>query len=361
MSISEKKRSQYTRHEFKEFGGDFSATSYQIPKLQKSEVLIKVNFCGVCHSDVHIHEGYYELGGGKKLSLLERGIKPPVTLGHEVVGTVVDVGNEEESNLIGKQFLVYPWIGCGECVDCFNDKENLCITPASIGIFKPGGYAENLIIPSSRYLIDIEGLDAAHASMLACSGLTTYSAINKIMPVSKEDSVVVVGCGGLGQLAIRILSSMGIENIKAVDISGDKRELAVLSGANETFDPADSEAIDKILFSSDNRCAAVLDFVGNDQTVALGLNVLKKGGEIVIVGLHGGELKYPIPVIITKAISIIGSYTGSLGELNELVTFAKQNYFFNIPVEMRNLAEAERSIYDLAQGNVKGRIILENN
>ena len=91
------------------------------------------------------------------------------------------------------------------------------------------------------------------------------------------------------------------------------------------------------------------------------MNVLKKGGELVIVGLHGGELKYPIPVIITKAISITGSYTGSLGELNELVTFAKKVDFFNIPVEMRNLDEAERSIFDLAQGNVKGRIILENN
>ena len=224
MSISKNNHALYTRHEFKEFGGEFSATTYQIPKLKKGEVLIKVNFCGVCHSDVHIHEGYYGLGGEKKLSLLERGIKPPVTLGHEVVGTVVDVGNEEDSNLIDKQFL-YPWIGCGKCVDCLNDKENLCVTPASIGIFKPGGYAENLIIPSSRYLIDIEGLDAAHASMLACSGLTTYSAINKIMPVSNGDSVVVIGCGGLGQLAIRILSSMGVENIKAVDISEDNKSV----------------------------------------------------------------------------------------------------------------------------------------
>ena len=360
MNISGKTSTQYTRHEFKEFGGKFSASSYEIPNLHQDEVLLKMNFCGVCHSDVHVHEGYYELGGGKKLSLLERGIKLPVTLGHEVVGTVVDVGNKEESNLIGKQFLIYPWIGCGKCIDCLNDNENLCLSPASIGIFKPGGYAENIIIPNSRYLIDIKGLDAAHASMLACSGLTTYSAINKVMPVNDDDSIVVLGCGGLGQLAIRILSSMSIKNIIAVDISKDKRDLAVSSGAKEVFDPSDKKTVDNILSATGNRCAAVLDFVGNEQTVSLGLNILKKGGELVIVGLHGGELRYPIPVIITKAISIIGSYTGSLGELNELVDFAKKNNFFNIPIEVRKLKEAEHAVHDLANGNVQGRIILEN-
>ena len=352
--------SNYVRYEFKEFGGNIFACECAMPDLSGSEILIKTDYCGVCHSDVHIHEGFYGLGDGKKLTLADRGIKLPVTLGHEVIGTVADVSNSENSSMIGKQYLVYPWVGCGQCHECLNDQENLCSKPASLGVFKPGGYSQYMVVPHQRHLVDVTGLDPARASMLACSGLTVYSAIKKVLPIAQPDSVVVIGCGGLGQLAIRMLAAMGIKNIYAVDISEEKRQIAKEAGAKAEFNPLDEGVFEKIIADSNNRVYAVLDFVGNEQSVGLGLSVLKKGSKLVIVGLHGGQIRYPIPVIITKAISIIGSYTGSLGELKELVEFAHGHNFTDIPVEIRDLNQANSAVNDLELGKVRGRIILQN-
>ena len=352
--------SHYVRYEFKEFGGKIFASEHAFPEVSGSEILVKTDFCGVCHSDVHIHEGFYGLGDGKKLTLEDRGIRLPVTLGHEVIGTVAAVGDSVDQSMVGKQFLVYPWVGCGECHECKTDQENLCTKPASLGVFRPGGYAQYVVVPHRRHLVDVTGLEPARASMLACSGLTVYSAIKKVLPVANVDSVVVIGCGGLGQLAIRMLHAMGIKNVHAVDISAEKREIAKESGATHAYDPTEDGVTQKILNQTENRAYAVLDFVGNEQSVNLGLSVLKKGSKLVIVGLHGGELRYPIPVIITKAISVIGSYTGSLGELKELVKFAHGNNFTDIPLEIRDLDQADSAVNDLEQGKVKGRIILQS-
>ncbi|MBD3656982.1 MULTISPECIES: alcohol dehydrogenase [Marinobacter] len=350
----------YVRYEFSEFGGKFSPVNYDMPIPTGSEVLLKVDFCGVCHSDVHVHEGYYGLGQGRKLDLGERGIKLPVTLGHEVVGTVVSMGEKVEEVSVGQQKLIYPWIGCGECSVCQRGEENLCTKPGSLGVFKPGGYSEYILVPHQRYLESLGSLNPANASLLACSGLTTFSAIKKIQPVHNEEFVVVVGCGGLGQLAIKTLVLSGIENVIAVDVSEEKREIAKSSGAKFAFDPRDEKIAELVAEAGNGNCIAVLDFVGNDQTMEFGLGVLRKGGKFVAVGLHGGEIRYPIPFLITKAISIIGSYTGTLGEMKELVEFANKHDLVNIPVEIRPLEQAESAVEDLSAGRVPGRIILKN-
>lgn len=350
----------YVRYELSEFGGKFRPTNYEIPTPRGQEVLLKVDFCGVCHSDVHVHEGYYGLGQGRKLDLGERGIKLPVTLGHEVVGSVVSVGDEVNNALIGQQKLIYPWIGCGECSVCQRGEENLCTKPGSLGIFKPGGYSEYILVPHHKYLEDLGKLNPANASLLACSGLTTFSAIKKIQPIHSDEFVVVIGCGGLGQLAIKTLVLSGNKNVIAVDVSEEKREIAKTSGARFAFDPRDKKIAEQVTEAGSDNCIAVLDFVGNDETMELGLNVLRKGGKFVAVGLHGGEIRYPIPFLITKAISIIGSYTGTLTEMKELVEFANKHDLANIPVEIRPLKDAYSAVEDLSAGKVPGRIILKN-
>ncbi|KAA1172316.1 alcohol dehydrogenase catalytic domain-containing protein [Marinobacter salinexigens] len=360
MSDTVASNGKYVRYELSEFAGKIKPVDHDIPVPTGTEVLLKVDFCGVCHSDVHVREGYYELGQGKKLDLGGRGIKLPVTLGHEVVGTVESVGPDAEGAAVGQQKLIYPWIGCGECSVCQRGEENLCTKPASLGVFKPGGYSEYVIIPHPRYLADLGNLNPANASLLACSGLTTYSAIKKIQPVHEEEFVVVVGCGGLGQLAVKTLVLSGIKNVIAIDVSEEKRELVKKSGARFAFDPRDEGIVDTILEATNGNCRAVLDFVGNEQTAELGLSVLMKGGRLVAVGLHGGEIRYPIPVLITKAVSIIGSYTGTLNEMKELVAFASQHDLVDIPVEVRPLEKAESAVDDLSAGNVPGRIILQN-
>lgn len=354
------KAGRYVRYEFAEFSGKFLPVSHDIPVPKGTEVLLKVNYCGVCHSDVHVHEGYYNLGQGKKLDLGVRGIKLPVTLGHEVVGTIASVGDELSDASIGEQTLIYPWIGCGECSVCQRGEENLCSKPASLGVFKPGGYSEYILIPHPRYLADLGNLNPANASLLACSGLTTFSAIKKIQPVHEDEYVMVIGCGGLGQLAIKTLALSGVKNIIAVDVSEEKREIVKGSGARFAFDPRDEDVTDAVNEASNGNCAAVLDFVGIEKTLELGLSVLMKGGKFVAVGLHGGEIRYPIPFLITKAISIIGSYTGTLSEMKELVEFANKHDLVNIPVEIRPLEKAESAVEDLSAGKVPGRVILSN-
>ena len=350
----------YIRYEFSEFAGNLEPVKYEMPVPQGNEVLLKVDYCGVCHSDVHVHDGYYGLGNGKKLNLGDRGIRLPVTLGHEVVGTIVAVGEDAIDASVGEQRLIYPWIGCGECSVCQRGEENLCGKPASLGIFKPGGYSEYITVPHPRYLVDLGDLNPANASLLACSGLTTFSAIKKIQPLHQEEYVIVIGCGGLGQLAIRTLRSDGISNIVGVDVSEDKREIARKAGAKVVLDPRSLDATDTLTREADGNCMAVLDFVGNEQTVEFGLEVLKKGGKLVVIGLHGGELRYPIPFLVTKAVTIIGSYTGTLAEMKELVTFANQHDLLDIPVEIRALERAESAVEDLSNGKVSGRIILKN-
>lgn len=349
----------YISYPFSEFNGALEETLVDLPTPTGTEVLIRIDYCGVCHSDVHIHEGYYDLGEGKKLKLEDRGINLPVTLGHEIVGHVVTTG-DDAGQLASGPVLIYPWIGCGECSVCQRGEENLCTKPRALGVHKPGGYAQYVLVPHPRYIVSIGKLEPAHASLLACSGLTTYSAIKKIGTVYDDEAVVVIGCGGLGLLAIRMLSLRGIKNIIALDLAEDKRTLAREVGATQTFDPTAEGAVKTIQAAANGNCVAVLDFVGAGSTVDLGISLPRRGGKIIIVGLHGGEVRYPIPYVITRAISIIGSYTGTLPEQIELIEFAQQNDLFNFPISTRPLSDANNALQELAQGRVQGRLVLDN-
>lgn len=350
--------SSYISYPFTQFQGELEEATSQLPQPTGTQVLLRVNYCGVCHSDVHLHEGYYELGQGKRLSLEERGIKLPVTLGHEIVGQVVSAGDAAGPLPTGP-VLVYPWIGCGQCSVCARGEENLCTQPAALGVHKPGGYSQYVLVPHPRYVMSIGELEPSHASLLACSGLTTYSAIKKIGTVHEDEAVAVIGCGGLGLLAIRILALKGVKNIIALDLAQEKRDLALQVGATHAFDPTTADAAQQIQTATHSRCVAVLDFVGSGPTVELGIALPRRGGKVIIVGLHGGELRYPIPYIITRAISIVGSYTGTLHDQRELVDFAQKNDLFTFPITTRPLQEANDALCDLAQGKVQGRVVLD--
>ncbi|MFN9104053.1 MAG: alcohol dehydrogenase catalytic domain-containing protein [Betaproteobacteria bacterium] len=126
-------------------GQPLEAVDRPVPQPQGTEVLVKVHAAGLCHTDLHLWEGHYDLGGGKKLALADRGIKPPLTLSHEIVGQVAAAGAEAEGMvgaLAGRPVLIHPWIGCGECAACKRGEENICIKPQSLGVARPGGFAE---------------------------------------------------------------------------------------------------------------------------------------------------------------------------------------------------------------------------
>ena len=176
------------------------------------------------------------MGGGKRLKLTDRGVKLPLTMGHENVGEVVAVGPDATGVKIGDRRLVHPWLGCGECAVCRRGDEQLCRTPFSIGVFRAGGYADHLLVPHPRYLFDIGNIPPERAAPLACSGITTYGALKKVGPLLQEEPVVIIGAGGLGLMCLSLHQAMGGKGAIVVDIDPVKREAALKAGAQAAID-----------------------------------------------------------------------------------------------------------------------------
>ena len=324
------------------------------PEPKGAEVLVRVTRAGVCHSDLHIWDGYFDLGGGKRFYVKERGCVPPFTLGHEPFGVVEAVGPRARGVKVGQKRLVYPWIGCGKCAVCKAGQDNHCVSGSRyLGVNRAGAYSTHLLVPDAKYLLDASGIDESFAATLACSALTAYSAAAKLPPLGPRDEVAVLGCGGLGLIAVSVLRARGARNIVGCDIDDAKLAVAAKLGARRTVNTA-SDAKDEL-----RGIAGALDFVGSPATAALGIGALRKGGRYVICGLFGGELVHPLPPIAQRAIGIIGSYVGSLQELQDVVALAKKRKLRPLPVETRPASEANAALEDLKAGRVVGRVVLD--
>ncbi|MDR2990702.1 MAG: alcohol dehydrogenase [Burkholderiaceae bacterium] len=330
-----------------------------IPKPQGTEVLVRVKAAGLCHSDLHLWEGYYDLGGGKRLTLADRGIKLPLTMSHEICGEVICAGPDAGPVREGMVAVVHPWIGCGECAVCRRGEENLCIVkPQALGVMRAGGFADYVMVPHPRYLVDLGGLDPVQAAPLACAGVTTYSAIRKFGERIHEGPVVVIGAGGLGLMAIEVLKALGGQGVIAVDVDPAKREAALKEGALAAIDARASDAAAQIIKATNGGARAVLDLVGATATMTLALGASARGGHVVIVGLMGGDLTLPLPTLPTRALRIEGSYVGTLPELRELVVLMREGKIRPVPVTARPLTEVNEALLALQQGKVVGRQVL---
>jgi len=328
------------------------------PKPAGTEILLKVIAAGVCHSDLHIWDGYYDLGGGKRLKLSDRGVKLPLTMGHENVGEVVAVGPDAVGVKIGDRRLVHPWLGCGECAVCRRGDEQLCRTPFSIGVFRSGGYADHLLVPHPRYLFDIGGIAPEKAAPLACSGITTYGALKKVGPLLQEEPVVIIGAGGLGLMCLALHRAMGGKAAIVVDIDPVKREAARRAGAQAVIDGNAADAAKEIIEATKGGAWAVIDLVGASRTVQLGIDSLVKGGKVIVVGLFGGDITVPTPSLPLRAMTIQGSYVGSLAEMAELLDLVRRKGAPDLPVATRPLAAVNDALNDLKAGKIIGRVVL---
>jgi D-arabinose 1-dehydrogenase-like Zn-dependent alcohol dehydrogenase len=328
------------------------------PKPAGTEVLLKVIAAGICHSDLHIWEGFYDLGGGKRLKLADRGVKLPLTMGHENVGEVVAAGPDAKGVKVGDRRLVQPWLGCGECAICKTGEEQMCRTPYSIGVFRSGGYADHLLVPHPRYLFDIGDIPPEKAAPLACSGITTYGALKKVGPLLKDEPVVIIGAGGLGLMCLSLHKKMDGKGAIVVDIDPAKREAAKKAGAMATVDPSAPDAAKQIVDATKGGAWAVIDLVGASKTAQLALDSLCKGGKLIIVGLFGGDITVPTPSFPLRAMTIQGSYVGSLGEMAELLDLVRRKGVPELPVATRPLAAVNDALNDLKNGKVVGRLVL---
>src|SRR6185312_15708259 len=342
-----------------EFGAPLRATEKPTPKPQGSEVLLRTLAAGVCHSDLHIWEGWYDLGGGKKLTVKDRGLVPPLTMGHEIVGEVAALGPEASGVKIGDKRLAHPWIGCGTCPVCRRGDEQLCLAPRFLGVQRPGGYADHVLVPHPRYLLDLGRLSPAEAAPYACSGITAFGALKRVgEAILREQPVMVIGAGGLGLMCLSLLKAMGGKGAVVADIDPKKRAAALDAGALAAIDAGAADAVARAQQAAKAPLGAAIDFVGATATAKLGIDALSKGGKYVIVGLFGGDITLSLPLLPMRAITIQGSYTGSLAEMKELLSLVASGKVPPVPVHEHRLSEANAILEELKAGRVVGRAVL---
>lgn len=330
----------------------------EIPTPKESEVVVKVKAVGVCHSDLHLWEGGYDAGSGSFMKATDRGVKFPVTPGHEVVGTVTQTGSSVKDIKIGDEVLVYPWIGCGVCPACKVENENLCDAPRSLGVFQNGGYAEYMLVPNFKYLIKITGIDLEGAASLACSGLTAFTAVKKAS-TGEGQFLVIIGAGGLGLMSIQIAKAITKATIICADLDDNKLAAAKKLGADHTINSKDPESVQKIIsICNGNGAECVIDFVNAPLTVKMGLAILRKRGNLILVGLFGGAAEIVLPTIPLKAITIQGAYTGNYKNLVELVELAKKGGINPIVSKRYSLDDVNTALGDLKQGKIIGRAVI---
>ena len=341
-----------------EFGRPLRVAEYANPAPQGTEVLLKVDGCGVCHSDLHIWDGYFDLGGGKRFDVGARGVNLPFTLGHEIVGTVAAVGPDATGVAVGDRRIAFPWIGCGACPTCAGGDENLCNNPRFLGTRYAGGYSDRVLVGHPRYLLEYGDVPSALACLYACSGVTAYGALKKVGPLGAGQHVLAIGVGGVGMMGVAIARAMYDAEVIAVDVDPAKLEAARATGAHHAVDARAPDAVKQILKLTGGGAKGAIDFVGGPQTVKFGMDALARGGRLAIVGLFGGELTMSLPLFPFRAISVIGSYVGNLAEMHELMALVRTGKVKPVPYAIRPLDEVNVALDALKAGKITGRTVV---
>jgi propanol-preferring alcohol dehydrogenase len=314
-----------------------------VPKPGSDEVLIKVEACGVCHSDLHIAEGDW--------THLLRIIKRPLIPGHEVVGRVVEKG-AAVSNLDSGDRVGVAWTHwtCGECELCKEGRENLCAAQAITGATVDGGYAEFMKAKASHTLKVPDSLSSEEAAPLFCAGVTVYHAI-KNSGAKPRQRLAVFGVGGLGHLAVQIAKCFGAQVI-AVDIADDKLELASRLGADITINATD-EVVKKIRKMGGAHVAVVTSAAKAAYDQAF--YAVRSSGTLMVVGMPAEDLCFP--AIMMREIRIMSAATGTREDIREVLELAASGRI-KCRVETRPL-EAVNEVFDeMRRGKIAGRMVL---
>ncbi len=350
----------YTSYDLVEFGKPLVARERELPEPTGTQVLLRVRRAGVCHSDIHIQEGFFDLGDEGKLRMEDRGMVLPMAMGHEILGEVIALGPDADPDEapIGETRLVHPWIGCGDCRACNDGRENECTRMNALGVIRDGGYATHVLVDHPKFLVDIGELDPDIVTPYSCSGLTVYNALQKAGPMNPGEWLAVMGAGGLGLNAVAIARAMGFEKIVSVDIDDRKLQAAVEMGADAVLNGSREDALEELRKITGNQLLAVVDTVGAPSTSRLAIHALIKMGRYVVVGLYGGTMSMPLPWLPQKYLTVRGSYVGNCTQLRELIELVKSGKVKDIPVTSRPLSEASQTLDDLKAGKITGRVVL---
>ncbi len=337
------------------FGQPLERVDAETPAPHGGEVLLQVEACGVCHSDLHLRDGFFNMGGGKRLDL-SRGRELPLTLGHEIAGTVVAKGPDAAVDL-GARRVVYPWIGCGVCHLCTGGQEHMCAESRALGITRDGGFADHVLVPDVRYLFEFGDRPITLACTYACSGLTAYGAVKKVRPRAEGRYLVIIGLGGVGFAALRLAQVVTGAILIAVDVDPSTLRAAADAGA-VPVNARDDDAVAQIRSLTGGGAPAAIDFVGAETSANLGFRALSTGGFLVIVGLFGGQLTASLPLWPLRSLTVQGSYVGSPEEMRELMALVGSGKIEPIPVRPRPMSYAQSVLNDLRDGAAVGRMVL---
>jgi propanol-preferring alcohol dehydrogenase len=330
-------------HEFKQA---ISMEEVARPKLDTREVLIAVEACGVCHSDLHVADGDWAQLNGI--------VKKPLILGHEIAGRVVEKGAEVSDLQIGDRVGV-PWVywTCGECEFCKEGNENLCVRQKITGVSVDGGYAEFVKAPATHATRIPEGLSSVEAAPLFCAGVTVYRAL-KQAKISPGQRLAVFGVGGLGHLAVQIGLGFGAE-VTAIDISEEKLALARTVGASRTLNAAATNVVKELRKLGGMHVALVASAAAAAYQTAF--SCLRPTGTLLVVGLPSDAICFPPILMASLEVRIQASAVGTRQDLREVLAMAGAGKL-RCQVTTRPLEQAPEALEQLRRGQVSGRIVL---
>ena len=329
------------------------------PTPGPGQVVIKIGGAGACHSDLHLMHDFVD---GQHSSI---GWQPPFTLGHENAGSIDSIGAGVSRFREGDPVAVYGAWGCGECGKCKAGFETYCDNPANSvipggggGLGLDGGMAEYMLVPSERLLLDLpEGLKPIDAAPLTDAALTPYHAIRRSWTKLTPDAfIVIIGIGGLGHMAVQIAKATTAATIIAIDSKTEALELATSLGAKYTFKVGDEIQSKVKDLTGGHGAEVVLDFVGSEQTMALGASLCRVLGDFTIVGIAGGVLPFSF-FSIPYETSLQTTYWGSRVELAEVLDLAA-HHLITPKISKFNLEDAPQVYLDLAAGKIEGRAVI---
>lgn len=314
--------------------------------LGDDDVLVQVVGAGLCRTDVHAYEG------------LLRDVFPtplPFTLGHEVAGTVVEVGPRVRAVTEGTPVILHPLMTCGMCDACRQGNDMFCADSTFVGLSADGGMAE-IVRTSQRCVVPLSpATDPAQIAPLADAGLTAYHAIKAVLPrIDPTSVVVVVGAGGLGHLAVQMLKAMTPARVVAVDPSSPARALALEVGADAAVWEDRAEMVAELTRGA--GAGVVLDFVGEGDAPSQALPLLARGGSYRVIG-YGGEVCVPTMSLVLQEMEIRGNIVGTYRDLQELVALY-ENGLVRCESTVYGLTDALVGFDALEHGTVRGRAVV---
>ncbi|MDR2976103.1 MAG: alcohol dehydrogenase AdhP [Streptococcaceae bacterium] len=315
--------------------------------IKDNEAKLKMEYCGVCHTDLHVASGEY-------------GNEAGTTLGHEGIGIVTEIGKDVTSLKVGDRVSV-AWFyeGCGHCAYCVSGNETFCREVKNAGYTVDGGMAEEAIVVADYAVKVPDGLDPIQASSLTCAGVTTYKAI-KVSGIQPGEPIVIFGAGGLGNLAIQFAKNVFNAYVIVVDINQDKLDLAKKIGADVVINSAEKDPVDAIKAATPDNLGAQASVVTAVARVAFeqAVSCLRPMGKMVAVALPNSDMSLSIPTTVFDGVQVAGSLVGTRLDLKETFEFGRRGLVKPI-VATRKLEEINDIIDEMKAGKIEGRMVID--